>query len=170
MWIRVWACVCRNPGVCLCVFLFECVHVSVFIDIFLEIYNIKASAVLAHFLKWEPITLLFFFFFLVASVYLLTYFLACGNLVSQPGIEPPPPALKVWNLKHRPTREVRVLAHFSRQGDVHCFFKSQNPLMPWGRAFQFILFSTWSRMCRITFPSLIWKALGNEWQLSCVRY
>ena len=86
MWVRVWACVCRNPGVCLCVFLFECVHVSVFIDIFLEIYNIKASAVLAHFLKWEPITLLFFFF-LVASIYLLTYFLACGNLQ---GLNPRP--------------------------------------------------------------------------------
>ena len=134
----MWACVCRNPGVCLCVFLFECVHVSVFIDIFLEIYNIKASAVLAHFLKWEPITLLFFFF--PSCIYLFTYLFF--GMWEFTGIEPPPPALKVWNLKHRPTREVRVLAHFSRQGDVHCFFKSQNPPMPWGRAFQFILFST----------------------------
>ena len=65
---------------------------------------------------------------------------ACGNLVPQPGIEPTPPALKVWNLKHRPTREAPVLAQFSCQGGVHCLFKSQNPPMPWGRAFRFILF------------------------------
>ena len=32
--------------------------------------------------------------------------MACGILVSQPGIEPAPPAVEVWSLNHRTAREV----------------------------------------------------------------
>ena len=45
-------------------------------------------------------------------VYLFIYFcprcVACGILVSPPGIKPVPPALEVGNLNHWTTREVPI--------------------------------------------------------------
>ena len=59
----------------------------------------------------------FYFFFEVWLIYIATVLFlylfiyrphcaACKNLVLQPGIEPMPPALGAWSLKHWTTREV----------------------------------------------------------------
>ena len=56
-------------------------------------------------------------------IYIYFDFSACGILVSQPGIEPTPPALEEQSLNHWTTREVpRNLGDFKQRGmcsDLH---------------------------------------------------
>ena len=40
---------------------------------------------------------------------------ACGTLIPQPGIEPAPPALKVWGLKHWTARKVPGVRYFFKK-------------------------------------------------------
>ena len=68
-----------------------------------------------------------FFLLKSAVIYLFVYLfwlplMACGILVSWPGIEPAPPAVEVWSLNHWTSREVQINYYFFKFNSFLSFF------------------------------------------------